>query len=344
MESFDTSDKERKVIVIAEAGVNHNGDMQNACRLIDIASEAGADYVKFQTYRTENLVVTDCKKAEYQRKNIGGDDDSQYRMLKSLELSREQHFVLIEHCRKKGVKFLSSAFDLDSVDFLKELNLDFWKIPSGEITNYPYLKRIAQSGKTVIMSTGMSTEKEIEMALEVLLNNGLKKENIVLLHCNTEYPTPVEDVNLMAMNELANKFDVEVGYSDHTEGIEVAIAAVALGARVIEKHFTIDRNMIGPDHKASLELDDLKRMVAAIRNVEKALGDGHKTVTQSEAKNIGIARKSIVAAKDIRLGEILTEENVTVKRPGGGLSPMMWESVVGRKAKRDFCIDEMIEL
>jgi len=332
----------KHVLIIAEAGVNHNGSMELAMRLIDAAADAGVDYVKFQTFKAANLVTKEAKQAEYQQRNA--QDNSQYAMLKKLELSQEQHYELIEYCKQRGVRFLSTAFDFESVDFLHSLNLGVWKIPSGEITNYPYLRKIAQFGEPVILSTGMSTNEDIDAAIQALCDNGLKPEQITLLHCNTEYPTPMQDVNLRAMQQMREMFGVAVGYSDHTPGIEVPIAAVALGAEVIEKHFTLDRTMPGPDHKASLEPQELKAMVSAIRNIEQALGDGEKRVSESERKNMTIARKSIVAARDIMQGELLTEENLTTKRPGNGISPMRWNDVVGSKAVRDFKVDELIEL
>lgn len=334
------------VIVIAEAGVNHNGSVEIAKQLVDKAAEAGADLIKFQTFKSEKLVSKYARQADYQKRNIGKEnDDSQLNMLKKLELSEEDHKELMAYCQKKGIKFFSTAFDLESIDYLHSLNLGLWKIPSGEITNYPYIKKIAGYGEPVILSTGMCELLDIKAAYKVLADNGIRKEQITILHCNTEYPTPYEDVNLRAMTALKDEFKVEVGYSDHTNGIEVPIAAVALGATVIEKHFTLDRNMEGPDHKASLEPEELKAMVSAIRNIEKAIGgDGLKHVSESERKNIAIARKSIVAATDIKKGELLTDENLTVKRPGTGISPMRWEEVVGTKAIRDFEEEEIIEV
>ena len=332
----------KHVLIIAEAGVNHNGSMEMAKQLIDAAAVAGVDYVKFQTFKAEKLVTKDAKQAEYQQRNAA--DDSQYAMLKKLELSEAQHEELIAYCQKKGVKFLSTAFDMESVEYLHSLKLGLWKIPSGEITNYPYLKAIAQYGEPVILSTGMCEMEDVRNAVDVLCKHGLKKEQITVLHCNTEYPTPMQDVNLKAMQEIKNANDVKVGYSDHTQGIEVPIAAVAMGADVIEKHFTLDKALPGPDHKASLEPNELKAMVDAIRNIEQALGDGKKHVSESESKNIAIARKSIIAARDIKKGETLTEENLCVKRPGNGISPMRWEEVIGTCAKRDFKADELIEL
>lgn len=332
-------------IIIAEGGVNHNGSIELAKQLVDKAVEAGVDYIKFQTFKASKLVTKTAKKAEYQQKNIGGSDDNQYMMLKKLELSEEAHNVLIDYCQKKGIKFFSTAFDLESIDYLHSLGLNLWKIPSGEVTNYPFLKHIASYNEKTILSTGMCDMVDVRAAVDALYKNGLSKENLILLHCNTEYPTPFEDVNLKAMDALRNEFGVEVGYSDHTKGIEVPIAAVALGATVIEKHFTLDRNMEGPDHKASLEPEELKAMVSAIRKIEKAVGgDGTKHVSESERKNIAIARKSIVAACDIKAGEVFTEQNLTVKRPGNGISPMRWEEVIGKMAVRDFNEDELIEL
>lgn len=332
-------------IIIAEAGVNHNGSMELAKQLVDKAVEAGVDYIKFQTFKASNLVTKTAKQAEYQKKNIGKGGDSQYQMLKKLELTPEGHEVLIAYCKERGIKFFSTAFDFESIEYLHSLNLGLWKIPSGEVTNYPFLKRVAAYNEKTILSTGMCEMSDVRAAVEALYKNGLSKENLILLHCNTEYPTPFEDVNLKAMDALRKEFGVKVGYSDHTKGIEVPIAAVALGATVIEKHFTLDRNMEGPDHKASLEPEELKAMVNAIRNIEKAVGgDGTKHVSESERKNIAIARKSIVAACDIKEGEIFTEQNLTVKRPGSGISPMKWDEIVGMTAKRDFAEDDLIEI
>lgn len=333
------------VLIIAEAGVNHNGSVETAKRMIDKAVEAGADVIKFQTFKSEKLVSKSAKQAEYQKKNIANaENDSQLDMLRKLELSESDHNELMDYCAKKQIRFFSTAFDMESIDYLHSLQVGLWKIPSGEITNYPYLKKIAGFSEPVILSTGMCELQDVSEAISVLCDNGLRKEQISLLHCNTEYPTPFEDVNLLAMNELREKFGVRVGYSDHTKGIEVPIAAVALGAEIIEKHFTLDRNMEGPDHKASLEPDELKAMVAAIRNIERALGNGHKRVSESERKNIAVARKSIVAARDIKAGEVFSETNLTVKRPGSGISPMRWEEVIGKIAKKDFQEDELIEL
>ena len=332
-------------LIIAEAGVNHNGSIDIARQLVDKAVEAGVDIIKFQTFKSEKLVSKSARQAEYQKKNIGTkSDDSQLSMLKKLELSEQDHVELMAYCKQKGIKFFSTAFDMDSIDYLHSLNMGLWKIPSGEITNYPYIKKIAQYGEPVILSTGMCEMDDISAAVSVLLKYGIKREQITILHCNTEYPTPYEDVNLRAMNTIKDEFNVNVGYSDHTKGIEVPIAAAALGASVIEKHFTLDRNMEGPDHKASLEPNELKAMVKAIRHVEQAIGDGHKKVSESERKNIAIARKSIVAACPIKKGERLTEQNLTVKRPGTGLSPMRWEEVIGTFATKDYEEDELIAL
>lgn len=331
-------------LIIAEAGVNHNGSLEIAKRLVDEASSAGVDIIKFQTFKAEKLVSKAAKQAEYQKKNIGKGEETQYAMLKKLELSNEQHEELIAYCKSKNIRFFSTAFDMDSIDYLHSLDLGLWKIPSGEITNYPYLKKIASYKEPVILSTGMCELTDIENAINVLVGNGVSRDIITVLHCNTEYPTPMKDVNLKAMLEIKEKFGVKIGYSDHTEGIEIPIAAVALGASVIEKHFTLDKNMEGPDHKASLEPSELKAMVKSIRNIEQALGTGHKTISESERKNIEIARKSIVAAKDIKEGDIFTEDNITVKRPGNGISPMEWENVIGKVAKRNFQEEELIEL
>ena len=334
-----------KTIIIAEAGVNHNGSLELAKQLVKKAYEAGVDYVKFQTFKSEKVVSKNAKKADYQIENTGKKEESQLEMVKKLELSYDDHQILIDYCNELGIKFFSTAFDFDSIEYLHSLGLGLWKIPSGEVTNYPFLKRIAAYNEKTILSTGMCDMEDVRAAVNALYKNGLSKENLILLHCNTEYPTPFEDVNLKAMDALRNEFGVEVGYSDHTKGIEVPIAAVALGATVIEKHFTLDRNMEGPDHKASLEPDELKAMVSAIRNIEQAVGgDGTKHVSESERKNIAIARKSIVAACDIKEEEVFTEQNLTVKRPGSGISPMRWEEVLGMKAKRDFAEDELIEI
>ena len=330
-----------KTFIIAEAGVNHNGSMELAKKLIDAAAEAKVDVVKFQTFKTENLVCKNAAKAEYQEKTTFK-NESQFEMLKKLELDIEAHKVLMDYCEAKGIMFLSTAFDLESIDVLNELGMEIFKVPSGEITNYPYLKKIGKLKKKVILSTGMSYMEEVQDAIKVLNENGTR--DITVLHCNTEYPTPIEDVNLNAMNTIKESFNIEVGYSDHTKGIEVPIAAVAMGAKVIEKHFTLDKNMEGPDHKASLEPNELKDMVNAIRNIEKALGNGIKEPSKSEIINLKIVRKSIVANGLIKKGEKFTEDNLTCKRPGDGISPMRWEEVVGKIANKDFYEDEMIEL
>ncbi len=335
------------VYIIAEAGVNHNGDMDTAKRLVDAAAEAGADAVKFQMFKADKLAAADATMAEYQKKNIGA-ADSQQNMLSKLELGETEHIELQKYCEERGIDFLSSPFDIDSMRFLLSIGMGIIKIPSGEITNFPYLKEAAKSNKRIILSTGMCTMDEVRDAVGVLeeYSDGLMATvgRLTLLHCNTQYPTPYEDVNLSAMMTLNTEFGCEVGYSDHTLGIEVPIAAVAMGATVIEKHFTLDRSMEGPDHKASLEPDELKAMVSSIRHIEAALGDGIKRVTDSERANIAIARKSIVAAKEIMSGDIFTEENITTKRPGDGISPMRWNEIIGSKAARDYKADEKIEL
>ena len=326
----------KKVIIIAEAGVNHNGDIKIAKKLIDVASEAKVDYVKFQSFKADKLVSPIAKKAEYQIKNLKDKDDFQYQMLKRLELSEEDHEELISYCKTKNVKFFSTAFDVDGVSYLSSLNLDAFKIPSGELTNFPYLKAIAQTGLPVILSTGMATLEEIGESISVLINHGTNKENLTVLHCNTDYPTPMADVNLKAMLKIKEKFDVYIGYSDHTIGTEIPIAAVALGAKVIEKHFTLDRNLKGPDHKASLEPKELKYMVDSIRNLEQAMsGDGIKEPSQGERKNIAIARKSIHLLKDLSSGSVISEEDIIPLRPGDGICSMNWEKVLGKTLKRD---------
>ena len=330
-----------KVFIIAEAGVNHNGSIELAKQLIEKGAEAGVDAVKFQSFKASKLVTVNAEKADYQIANTGNNDENQYDMIKKLELDYDKHQELMDYAISKNVMFLSSAFDLESIDLLVDLDLSVFKIPSGEITNLPYLRKIALTKKPVILSTGMATLGEIEEALEVLKNNGTT--DVTVLHCNTEYPTPMSDVNLTAMNTMKDAFKVKVGYSDHTLGIEVPIAAVALGAVVIEKHFTLDKTMEGPDHKASLEPDELKQMVKSIRNIEKALGTGVKTPTDSERKNKPIARKSIVAKVPISIGEIFSEENLEIKRPGTGISPMLWDEIIGSKATKDYQADELIE-
>ena len=328
-----------KTFIIAEAGVNHNGDIELAKKLIDVAVEAGADAVKFQTFKAEEVISEYAPMAEYQRKNIG-EEESQLDMVKKLELTYEDFEELKEYCDRKGIMFLSTPFDINSARFLKDLGLEIFKIPSGEITNYPLLKEIGSYKKKIILSTGMADLGEIEDALDILMENGAKKENITVLHCNTEYPTPFEDVNLKAMLTIKEAFKINIGYSDHTLGIEVPIASVALGATVIEKHFTLDKNLPGPDHKASLEPQELKEMVKAIRNIEKSLGNGIKKPSKSEVKNINIARKSIVARKNIKKGDVFTEENLITKRPGNGISPMMWKEIIGKKASKDIPKDK----
>lgn len=332
-----------KVIIIAEAGVNHNGNYDLAVKMIHEAKRAGADYVKFQTAVPELVISTFAPKAEYQKETTGA-DESQLDMCRAIHLPLTDYVKLAAICKEEGIGFMSTPFDLVSIDVLEELDMDYWKIPSGEITNLPYLRKIASKHRPVIMSTGMCEMQEIADALAVLEAGGLTRDQITLLHCNTQYPTPFADVNLAAMHTIAATFGTKVGYSDHTRGIEVPIAAVAMGAKVIEKHFTLDCNMEGPDHKASLEPHQLKAMVDAIRNVEEAIGSAEKHATASETPNKEVARKSIVAARAIAQGEVLTEENITVKRPGNGISPMLWDSVIGTKAKRDFIYDELIEL
>jgi len=330
-----------KTIIIAEAGVNHNGSIELAKKLIDVACEAKADFVKFQTFKAEKVVIRNAKKAVYQ-KNYSADDESQFEMIKKLELDKEAHEELIDYCKTKDIQFLSTAFDHDSIDLLDQLNMPLFKIPSGEITNLPYLRHIGKMGKPIIMSTGMSTLDEVHNALNILIESGAEKEQITILHCNTEYPTPMKDVNLKAMLTIKDELGVNIGYSDHTLGIEVAISAVAMGATVIEKHFTLDRNMSGPDHAASLEPEELKAMVTAIRNIEKAMGVGEKKPSSSETKNISVVRKSIVAKKSIKKGELFTEENLIVKRPGTGISPMGWDTVIGKAASSDYEMDDLI--
>ena len=332
-----------KVIIIAEAGVNHNGNYDLAVKMIHEAKRAGADYVKFQTAVPELVISTFAPKAEYQKETTGA-DESQLDMCRAIHLPLSDYVKLAAICKEEGIGFMSTPFDLVSIDVLEELDMDYYKIPSGEITNLPYLRKIASKHRPVIMSTGMCEMQEIADALAVLEAGGLTRDQITLLHCNTQYPTPFADVNLAAMHTIAATFGTKVGYSDHTRGIEVPIAAVAMGARVIEKHFTLDCNMEGPDHKASLEPDQLKAMVDAISTVEEAIGTAEKHATASETPNKEVARKSIVAARAITKGELLTEENITVKRPGNGISPMLWDSVIGTVAKRDFIYDELIEL
>ncbi len=327
--------------IIAEAGVNHNGSVEIAKKLIEKAAEARVDAIKFQTFIPEMIVSQFAEKAEYQKETTDA-SESQLEMLRKLQLSFEDHIVLKDYAEKKEITFISTPFDIPSIDFLNKLDIPFFKIPSGEITNYPYLVKVGRLQKRVVMSTGMSTIDEIRQAYDLLTENGCPE--IALLHCNTQYPTPYEDVNLAAMQTLRNEFGCSVGYSDHTKGIEVPVAAVALGAEIIEKHFTLDRNMEGPDHRASLEPDELKQMVIEIRNIEKARGSEKKKVTGSELGNRSIARKSIVAMCDIKKGDTFSEKNLTVKRPGTGISPMRWPEVIGKIAIRDFCQDELIEI
>ncbi|MCT8332184.1 N-acetylneuraminate synthase [Leptospira sp. 85282-16] len=333
----------QKTIIIAEAGVNHNGDLKIAEELIQVAAKAGADFVKFQTFQSNSISSKLAGRAEYQKANMK-EDGSQISMLKKLELNFEMHQHLIQVCKQNKIQFLSTAFDLPSIDLLIQLGIKLWKIPSGEITNYPYLKKIGSLNGEVILSTGMSNLGEIEAALSVLENAGTKRENITVLHCTTEYPAPMHEVNLRAMLAIQNAFGVKVGYSDHTVGIEISLAAVALGANMIEKHFTLDRNLPGPDHKASLEPNELNALVSGIRNIELALGDGVKKPFPSEIRNMTIARKSLIAKENIRKGEIFTEQNVTTKRPGNGISPMRWDEVMGKTASKDFLEDELIEI
>lgn len=330
-----------KTVILAEAGVNHNGSLNLAKKMIDIAKYCGADIVKFQTGKPENVVSKFAPKAEYQ-KITTRTDETQLNMVKQISLPMEAFSELKNYCDNKEIEFLSTPFDLESIDYLNDIGMKIWKIPSGEVTNLPYLIKIAKTRKPVIMSTGMCNMREINEAIDVLKENGT--EEISLLHCTTEYPAPFEEVNLNAMDTMRKHFEMNIGYSDHTKGIEVPIAAVAKGATIIEKHFTLDKNMTGPDHKASIEPNELKQMVKAIRNVEQALGDGKKRLMPSEEKNILVARKSIVAKKDIKAGERLSEENITTKRPGTGISPMKWYEVIGKRAKRDFREDELIEI
>ncbi len=329
------------VFIIAEAGVNHNGSIDLAKKMIDVASDAGADAIKFQTFKAENLLTKDAKKAQYQTRNTNP-DESQFDMIKNLELNDESHKELFLHCSKKKIIFLSSPFDLCSVTLLNNIGLEIFKIPSGEITNLPYLRQIGKLNKKIILSTGMSQLSEIKDALDVLIHAGTKKDNIIILHANTEYPTPMQDVNLRAMLTIGASFKVAYGYSDHTLGIEVGVAAVALGATCIEKHFTLSRDMDGPDHSASIEPHELKKMIESIRNIEKALGSSEKKPSKSEALNMHMTRKSIVASRDISKGEEFNANNLTVKRPGDGISPMEWDDIIGTNATKDYSKDELI--
>lgn len=335
----------KNVIIIAEAGVNHNGSIDLAKKLIDAAVYAGVDFVKFQTFKSESLVSKSAKKAVYQIANTNDISESQFQMLKKLELSKDQHYEIVSYCKEKNISFFSTAFDIESLEFLKELGLTMVKIPSGEITNLPYLRKAAELFSEIIISTGMSTMNDIEQAVNVFLKAGHIHNNISIMHCNTEYPTDMKDVNLLAMKNIQQKFKTKVGYSDHTLGTEVPIAAVALGAKIIEKHFTLDRNLPGPDQLASLEPNELKFMVDCIRNIEVAIsGSGEKYPTESERKNIQIARKSIVAKTNILKGEVFSEKNITTKRPGNGLSPMQWDNVIGKIAGKFYNEDDLIEL
>jgi len=333
----------KSILIIAEAGVNHNGDINLSKQLIDVASDAGADLVKFQTFSADRIATRQAKKADYQSAATGI-TETQHQMLSRLELSANMHHELIAHCMMRNIGFFSTGFDIESINFLMSLGVNNFKIPSGEITNLPYLRHIGQFSKPVIMSTGMATMGDIEAAIGVLEQAGTVRSLVTLLHCTTDYPTPMTEVNLHAMQSMQVAFGVAVGYSDHTTGIEVAIAAAAMGATVIEKHFTLDRDLPGPDHKSSLEPNELKAMVSAIRNIEMALGDGIKRLTPSESRNKSVARKSLVASKAIKAGEVLSTKNITAKRPGTGISPMNWDAVMGRKAARDFVVDELIEL
>ena len=331
-----------RTVIIAEAGVNHNGSMDLAKEMIDVAAEAKVDYVKFQSFKTDKIITEQAEKAEYQ-KSRSENKESQFEMLKSLELDLNQHRDLIDYCNKKEVEFLSTPFDHESIDLLSNLNIPFYKIPSGEINNLPYLRHIGKMKKPVVMSTGMCTLDEVKTAYFVLLENGINKRDLTILHCNTEYPTPMKDVNLNAMLTIRDELDVKVGYSDHTLGIEIPIAAVSIGATIIEKHFTLSRGLKGPDHAASLEPGELKLMVTAIRNIEKAMGNGIKTPSLSELKNISIARKSIVAKKSIKKGQTFSIDNLAVKRPGTGISPMRWDEIIGTISKSDFKVDDLIQ-
>ncbi|MCM1163910.1 MAG: N-acetylneuraminate synthase [Muribaculaceae bacterium] len=332
-----------KIIIIAEAGVNHNASMEMARAMVCEAAAAGADYVKFQTAVPELVISSIAPKAEYQKETTG-EGETQLDMCRAIHLPLSAYAELAELCKEKGIGFMSTPFDLVSIDTLADIGMDYWKIPSGEITNLPYLRKVASKGGRVILSTGMSTLPEVGDALRVLEQGGIPRRDVILLHCTTQYPTPMQDVNLKAMDTLATLTPGGIGYSDHTLGIEVPIAAAARGACVIEKHFTLDKNLPGPDHRASLDPAELKAMVKAIRNIELALGDGEKKVAPSERANIEVARKSIVAARDISKGELFTEENITVKRPGNGINPMRWDDVIGKTASRDFPYDTLIEL
>jgi N,N'-diacetyllegionaminate synthase len=334
-----------KVIIIAEAGVNHNGSIETAKELIDIAADCGVDIIKFQTFKAENLVSKEARLADYQTENMkASDNETQFEMLKKLELSDEDHIVLKQYCADKGIEFWSTAFDDDSLMLLKKLGISKWKIPSGDITNLPFLRKIGSYNQEVILSSGMSTLEEIKDAIHALTSAGCLQKNITVLHCNTEYPTPMHDVNLNAMLQIKNELHIKIGYSDHTEGIEVPIAAVALGATVIEKHFTLSKEMEGPDHKASLDPHKLKQMVAAIRNIELALGDGHKIPSASESKNKDITRKSIHLKHPLKAGHIITEDDLIMKRPGSGISPMLIDQIIGKAALESMPADYQLML
>lgn len=333
--------KRSNTIIIAEAGVNHNGSMDLAMKMIDVAAEAKVDFIKFQTFIASELVTQKAEKAEYQKNS--SNNESQLEMLKSLELDSYQLKDLINYCNKKNIKFLSTAFDHESIDLLASLNIPLYKIPSGEISNLPYLRHIGKMNKPVVMSTGMSTLDEVKIAASILFESGLNKSELTILHCNTEYPTPLEDVNLHAMLTIKEELGVQIGYSDHTLGIEIPIAAVAMGATIIEKHFTLDRTLPGPDHSSSLEPNELNEMVSAIRNIEKAFGNGIKKPSKSELRNLPIARRSIVAKTNIKKGELFTKNNLTVKRPGTGISPMKWDEIIGSIAAINYVVDDLIQ-
>lgn len=333
----------KKTMIIAEAGVNHNGSIDLAKKLIDVAADAGADYVKFQTFKAEKIVSKSAQTAAYQKTNLNDNTVSQYEMIKKLELDVDTHHILYDYCKLKNIKFLSTAFDLDSIDLLEKIGIDFYKIPSGEITNKPYIEKIATKGLPVILSTGMSTLSEIQDALDILVDGGIRTENISILHCNTEYPTPLKDVHLNAMNTIQKKFGTSIGYSDHTLGIEVSLAAVAMGANVIEKHFTLDRNMEGPDHKASLEPSELKQLVTLARNIDIALGGSVKQPSPSEIKNKVVARKSIHIAHNLKQGHQLVFEDLIMKRPGSGISPMKYDDIIGRTLNKNVLEDHLLK-
>ena len=334
---------DNRVKIIAEIGVNHNGDMTIAKKLIDEAKEAGADYVKFQTFKADSIVTKTAKKAQYQNLNYDS-DESQYMMLKRLELTPEMHKDIISYCYEKNIEFLSSGFDIESLDLLATLGQKIFKIPSGEITNLPYLVHVATIAESIILSTGMANLNEIKEAMNILESNGISRENVTILHCTSEYPAPFDEVNLLSMDTIRSKFNVSIGYSDHTKGIEASIAAVALGATIIEKHFTLNKELQGPDHKASIDPSELSAMVKAVRNIELAMGLATKEPTKSEIKNKLVVRKSIIANQAIKFGEVFNTNNLTVKRPGNGISPMKWNEIIGHKASRDFDKDELIEL